>query len=199
MSEELTLVSATFLLLLVTDPLGNVPVFLACLKEVEKRRHLPIIVREVFFAFLVLSAFLFLGRFILALLHLSESSLRLAGGILLFLISIRMLFPDKSGVFGELPAGEPFIFPLAVPLVAGPSAVATVLILAAREPQRLWLWFAAVSLCCAICAAVLCLAPVLLRVLGVRVLNALEKLMGLLLSAIAVEMVVAGIREVARL
>ncbi|MDX2109063.1 MAG: MarC family protein [Verrucomicrobiota bacterium] len=192
----MTLLSATVLLLLVTDPLGNVPLFITCLKGVERSRQVFIIIREIFIAFVILALFLFFGKYMLAVLHLSESSLRLAGGIILFLIAIRMIFPDPHGLFGDMPDGEPFIFPLAVPLFAGPSAVATVLLFAAKEPSRLWVWFLALLLCCLISGIILGFSPLMLRVFGHRGLNAFEKLMGLLLAAIAVEMIVVGIREV---
>lgn len=191
----MTLFSATILLLLVADPLGNVPLFIACLKDVEKERHLKIILREVFFAFLVLSLFLFCGRYLLAALHLSEPSLRLSGGVILFLIALRMIFPPAHGMFGDLPDGEPFLFPMAVPLFAGPSAVATVLLFSAKEPERLWSWFLAVFLCCLTSAIILSFSPVLLRWMGTRGLSAFERLMGMLLAALATEMLVAAMRD----
>lgn len=191
----MTLLSATILLLLVADPVGNVPLYLACLKGVERRRQVAIILREVFFAFLVLVFFLFLGGHLLDLLQVSESSLRLAGAIVLFLISVRMIFPVSKGIFGDMPDGEPFIFPLAVPLFAGPSAVATVLLFASKEPERIWVWFMAVVLTCLVSAVILSFSPVLHRVMGERGLSAFERLMGMLLAVIAVEMFMQGLAE----
>ncbi len=192
----MTLLSATILLFLVTDPLGNIPLYLACLKDVDPARHRRIILREVFFTFLILAFFLFFGRYLLQVLNLSEPALQLAGGIILFLIALRMIFPQGHGPFGDMPDGEPFIFPLAVPLLAGPSAVATVLLFASKEPDRLATWFLAIAITCAISATILACSPQLHRIMGTRGLNAMERLMGMLLVAIAVQMCFEGIEQI---
>ena len=193
---SMTLLSATVLIILVMDPLGNVPLFIALLRGISPERQAVIILREVLFAFLILTFFLVFGPAILALLHLSPESIQLAGGTVLFLIALKMIFPPPRGLFGnETEGGEPFLFPLAVPLIAGPSAVATVMLFAAKEPDRMLQWLLALTLACSVNAMILRMAPVLNRVLGQRVLHAVERLMGLLLSAIAVELIVQGLRE----
>lgn len=193
----MTLLSAAILLFLVIDAPGAVPIFIAALREVPLKRRRRIILREVCFAFLILCFFLFFGRFFLDLLHLSMPTLRLTGGIILFLISIKLIFPPPKGqLFGDVPAGEPMVFPLAVPLIAGPSASATVMVLASSATHHVSVWFLALLLACSLSAIILYFSDVLERVLGPRVLIAIERLMGLILAALAVEMIVQGISEV---
>lgn len=187
-------VSATLLLLLLCDPFGNIPTVAAMLRPLPKPRHRLIILRECAIAWLALLAFLYMGESVMRLLQLSQTSLGIAGGILLFLIALRMVFPQPKGVFGAPAVGEPFIVPLAIPLLAGPSAMAMVMLLATREPQRLATWAGALSVAMACTTVILLSSESLIQKLGERGTAALEKLMGLLLSAIAVEMLLAGIR-----
>ena len=135
--------SAALLLFLVMDPVGNIPVFLCVLRKVDPDRQRKVILRELFIALIVLTLFLFTGRYILTILGISEPSLSIAGGIILFLIAIRMIFSDSERAFGASLHEEPFIVPLAIPLIAGPSAMTTVLLLMAREPWRWMEWLAA--------------------------------------------------------
>src|SRR5450759_864005 len=106
--------SAIVILLLVMDPVGNIPLFVTLLRNVEPGRRMMIIVRECAIAFAVLLGFVFLGKPMLTLLGLSDSSLNIAGGVILFLIALRMIFKHPEGVFGTSLAGEPFIVPLAI-------------------------------------------------------------------------------------
>jgi MarC family membrane protein len=190
-----TFISATILLLLVMDPVGNAPFFMSCLSDVPRHRQKVIILREGLIAYGVLVAFLLFGRYLLEILHLSEESMRLAGGIVLFLIAIKMVFPTKGGMFGETPDGEPFIFPLAIPLIAGPSALATVLLFASQDPDKMLEWVGAVTVASVITTSVLFFSSYLVRFIGMRAMRASERLMGMLLTAIAVEMIVSGIKQ----
>jgi len=190
----MTLYSAAFLLFLVMDPLGNVPVFLTVLKDVDPVRRRMIIIRELFIALGVLLLFLFFGRFIMEILALNEPSLSIAGGIILFLIALRMIFPSPEGMFGHHPDREPFIVPLAIPLVAGPSAMASILLLVTREPARLFDWLAALTGAWGATALILIASTPLSRALGLRGLTAIERLMGMILTTIAVQMLLNGIR-----
>jgi len=190
-----TFVSALILLVLVLDPLGSLPIFIPILREVEAKRRARVAVREVFIAFLVLFAFMFFGEGFLRVMRLSERSLEVAGGVILIIIAIRMIFGSSSGTYGLEPGREPFIFPLAVPLLAGPSAMATVLLLASRQPERMLEWVGALTVALALSGAVLLLADRIRRALGDSVVSAIEKLMGLVLTAIAVEMILAGLKR----
>lgn len=191
----MTALSAAAILFLVLDPFGNVPLFLVYLKGLSPARQRRVILRELVIALAVLVVFLFLGRYLLGLLRISESSLGIAGGILLFVIAVRMIFAGAEGLFASPHEGEPFIVPLAIPLVAGPSAMATVILLMAREPDRWLEWLAALLAAWLLSGGVLLLSSRLSRLLGERGLSALERLMGLLLTTVAVEMLVSGIRQ----
>ncbi|MDZ5458215.1 MarC family protein [Azohydromonas lata] len=191
---EHTFVSALVLLLLVLDPLGSLPVFISVLRGVPPQRRTRVALRETAIAFLVLLGFMFGGKHFLALMHLSERSLEVAGGVILLVIAMRMIFASGGSLYAA-EAREPFIFPLAVPLLAGPSAMATVLLLASRAPQRMADWVAALTVAMAVCGVVMLASERMRRLLGDSVVSAMEKLMGLVLTAIAVEMILAGIKR----
>jgi multiple antibiotic resistance protein len=187
--------STAFLLFLVLDPVGNIPAFLAVLNHVPPERHTRIIFREMLIALASLVLFLMLGQYILAALQVSYGSLGVAGGIILFLIAVRMIFPLPRSAAPEEVDGEPFIVPLAIPLVAGPAAMATLMLLMSREPARWLQWLTALLLAWAVSGAILLSAGHLARLLGKRTLNAIERLMGLILTAVAVEMFINGLGQ----
>ena len=190
--------SVFLLLVLVIDPFGNIPIVLAALRGIptqERRRF--VLLRECLIALAVLFAFLGLGQQLLTVLGLSQQSVGIAGGIVLFLISLRMIFEPPESVFGGLPSGEPFIVPLAVPFLAGPSAFATILLLAAQPKPGHWGIALALVLAMAVSAAILLMGSRLVHWLGERGLDAFQRLMGLVLSAMAVEMFLRGAREFA--
>lgn len=191
---ETSFFSAVILLFLVIDPLGLLPICIPLLSKVPSHRRPWIIIREVAIAFLLLLFFMFFGHNILELLRLNDVSLAIAGGLLLLLIAVRMIFPHPEGMFGTS-NGEPFIVPLAIPLLAGPSALATVLLLVSREPEALWTWVGALTLTMVICAVIVIFAERLSKTLGEAVLTAIERLMGLILMAIAVQMILEGIEK----
>ncbi len=188
--------STAFLLFLVLDPIGNIPVFLSILQNVPAERRRRVLIRELLVALVVLVLFLFLGRYILAVLQISQGSLGAAGGIILFLIALRMVFPTPKGAFGEEIDGEPFIVPLAIPLIAGPAAMATLMLPMARTPGKWPQWLAALLLAWTVSGVILLLASQLARLLGRRTLMAIERLMGLILTAVAVEMLIQGFAQV---
>jgi MarC family membrane protein len=186
--------SAGVLLLLVIDPFGNVPLVMAALPGSEPARRRRIVIRECVIAYVLLLAFMLGGRTFLQWMQLSEESLAIAGGIILFLIALRMVFRHPEGLFGDVPGAEPFIVPLAVPAIAGPSALATVMLMASRDPGRLVQWILALTVAMAVTTLVLLAAPWLTRSLGERGMLAVERLMGLVLTALAVQMLLNGIR-----
>ena len=186
--------SATALLLLVFDPFGSIPVFSNVLNLVAPERRLRVVLRECLIAFSVLFVFLICGEAFMRLMQVSNASLSISGGIVLFLIALRMIFPPPEGVWGVLPQREPLIFPLASPLLAGPSALATVLLLGARAPDRMLQWTGALATAILISGIILALAGRIKEVMGERVVAAFERLMGLILAAVAVEMTIAGLR-----
>ena len=192
---EHSFLSAFILLLLVLDPLGSLPVFIPLMRDVAPARRTRVAVREVLIAFSVLFVFMFFGDVFLRVMRLSERSLEVAGGVILLMVAIRMIFSHAGGVYGTPEGKEPFIFPLAVPLLAGPSAMATVLLLASRQPDKLASWVGALCAAMAVSGVVLLLCERIRKLLGDSVVSALEKLMGLVLTAIAVEMILAGLKQ----
>ncbi|MFN8582752.1 MAG: MarC family protein [Gemmatimonadaceae bacterium] len=193
----MSIASATLLLFLVIDPLGNIPFFLSSLKSVPAHRHSRVVVRELLIAYIVMVAFLFLGRPLIGVLGISEPALTLAGGVILFLIALRMVFPPTggSGSLQEEVEGEPFIVPLAIPYVAGPSVLATELLLMNRDPLRWAEWWLALTLAWMGTAAILIVGNRLRTVLGPRAMIAIERLMGMLLVAISVQMFLTGLQR----
>ncbi len=191
----MTVYSAALLLFLVMDPLGNIPLFLTTLKNIDEHRQKKIIIRELFIALAVLIIFLFFGQYILRLLQISEPSLGIAGGIVLFLISIKMIFPAVMNVPEQKIEGEPFIVPLAIPLVAGPSALASVILVMSRDPERWADWLVALIAAWLVSSLILLLSSGLRKFLGKRGLIAIERLMGMILTAVAVQMFMNGLNE----
>jgi MarC family membrane protein len=193
-----TFLSATILLLLITDPFGGIPIFVTALKNVPQTRRPWIVLREVGIAFIILTIFMFGGKQFLNLFHLSDLSLQFAGGIVLFLISLRMVFPPapNSSINTTVieQAHEPFIVPLAIPMLAGPSAIATVMLMTSQAPDHKIEWFLALCTTMIICAALLLLADRMQRWLGDSVLQAVERFMGLILVALSTEMILGGLR-----
>ncbi len=190
----MSILSATILLVLIMNPLGNLPVFLSVLKAIEPKRHTRIIIRETLFAYLLLVTFMLFGRFFLQSIHISEQALGIAGGIIMFLIAIRMIFPEKADTESP-PEGEPFFVPLAIPITAGPGALTTVLLLATQQPDKKFLWFMAITIAATIVGVTLLGGKYLSKYLEKKGLVALEKLSGMMLTAIAVQMFLSGINS----
>ncbi|MFS8138460.1 MAG: MarC family protein [Thermomonas sp.] len=195
----MTIASAALLLFLILDPLGNIPVFLGLMKGMPPARQRVVIVRELLIALVVLMLFLWGGQYALTLMHLRQESVSIAGGIVLFLIGLRMIFPSPHGLMGDVPEGEPFIVPLAIPMIAGPSGMAAVMLLGSQEPGRMGEWMLALVIAWGITATILFSATYLERWLGTRVLTAIERLMGMVIVAISVQMLMDGIASFLRI
>jgi MarC family membrane protein len=191
------LISAFVLLFLVLDPLGNVAVVGGLLRQVKRERRVRVVLRECLLAYIILIAFMLGGRQFLDLMHLSETSLSIAGGVILFMIAIRMVFKSDEGLFGgdgDKLDHEPFLVPLAIPFIAGPSALATVMLMVSRDPSKLFIWIGALTAAMVVTALILSLSERLEKLLGKRGMEAIERLMGLILTAIAVEMLLGGFK-----
>ncbi|MEL4503548.1 MarC family protein [Luteococcus sp. H138] len=187
---------AITLLFLVMDPLGNIPFFMTSLKKVAKERRQWVIARELLIALVIMVAFLFAGQGLLSALQVSREALTAAGGIILMLIAVRMVFPSPETTLEEVSlAAEPFIVPLAIPYTAGPSLLATEILLMSQDPGRWMTWLGAVLAAWAMSAVILFMSGYLERILGERVLLALERLMGMILVLISTQMIFTGIRE----
>jgi len=188
---------AAVLLTLVIDPFGNVPLVVSAMRNVPPARRGWVVLRECAAAYVILLVFMHGGQAFLRLLHLSETSLQIAGGVILFMIALRMVFPRPEGIFGDLPGGEPFLVPLAIPSIAGPSALATAMLMASGDPAKIGQWTLALTAAMAVTAVVLVAAHRLQALVGERVVLAFERLKGLVLTALAVEMLLVGVRTFA--
>lgn len=191
-----TFLSTTILLLLITDPVGNIPVFANALKHVPPERRPKVILREILIAFGLLLTFMFVGEGFLRVMNLSELSLQIGGGVILFLIALRMVFPSQGVEIDDV-VTEPLIVPLAIPAIAGPSALATVLLLVSQQPDKRMEWIGALCVTMIISAVVLVSAERILRVIGNRLVVAVERLMGLVLVSVAIEMMLRGAKTFA--
>jgi len=191
--DSINIYTAAITLILVMDPLGNIPLFLAILKKASPRRQAWIILRECFVAFIILSLFLFFGRYILHGLSITEPALNIAGGIILFIIAVRMIFPHPEMPVHDVISGEPFIVPLAIPLTAGPASMATVLLFTSQQPEKIWSWFFALMIAAGLFTITLLCSRYLMKVLGQRGLIALERLMGMILTTVSVQMFLTGV------
>ncbi|MCB1650084.1 MAG: MarC family protein [Pseudomonadales bacterium] len=177
------------------DPLGNVPLFHAILGDMESRRRTRVIARELLIALFILLAFLLLGNTLMTFLGLSQSSLNIAGGVLLFIISLRMIFPPQQSNDEDKVVDDPFIVPLAVPLTAGPSTIAVLLLLSSNQPDRLLDWSAALFLAWIGATIILLFSHQLLALMGKRGSRAMERLMGMILVILSTQMLLNGIRD----
>ncbi len=185
--------SAVVTLLLIMDPLGNVPLFLSVLRTVAPERRRLVLVREIALAYVVLLGFMFAGGYVMRVLQLDQETISIAGGIVLFLIALRMIFPDEKGLVGEPIDGEPFLVPLAIPLLAGPSTLAALLLLEQAAPSEMGRLLVAVTIAWAISGAILLASTFFYRILRERGLIAMERLMGMILVMVAVQMLMNGI------
>ncbi|WP_194089892.1 YhgN family NAAT transporter [Vibrio hibernica] len=189
------IISAAVMLFLIMDPLGNLPVVLSILKHLDPKRRRKVLVRELLFALGILLLFLFAGKSILGFLHVQQETLSISGGLILFIIAIRMIFPQPGGVVGLAAGEEPFFVPLAVPMIAGPSVIASLLLLSSKAPEQMLDWSLAVLLAWVATSAILMFYSFFHSVLGEKGLKAIERLMGLLLVMMSTQMFLDGLKK----
>jgi multiple antibiotic resistance protein len=187
--------SAAITLFLIMDPLGNMPVFMSVLKTIEPRRIRIVLARELLFSLIIMFTFLFSGQAVLNFLNVRQESVSIAGGIILFLIGLKMVFPQPGGVAGLTSDEEPFIVPLAIPMIAGPSILAALILLANQDHNRMLDWSLALGAAWLASATILMLSSTLHRILGERGLIAIERLMGMILIMISIQMLLDGIGQ----
>lgn len=190
------ILSAVVTLILVMDPFGNIPLFITALKKVSPERRTFILVRELLIALIIMVAFLLIGNKFLKLLGIAQSSMGIAGGIILFIISIKLVFNSlEDDSPKNLKEEEPFIVPLAMPLIAGPASLSMLLILSSGPLSKVFYLLIAVLVASAVNGAVLLLSFPISNLLGKRGLIALERLTGMLLVLMSVNMVMNGVAE----
>ncbi len=191
------IISTAILLLFILDPFGNVPLLLSVLKNVEDTKKMPIIIRELLIGLAILILFLFFGEKILDIFGLEQQAITIAGGIIFFIISLKMIFPDPNskGIFTTNNEDDLLIVPIAMPMISGPGAIATVILLAKSHPNQIGSVLASILLAWAITSIILILSPQLSKILKQKGLTAMERLMGMLLLMMSVEMFIKGVRE----
>lgn len=187
-------ISAATMLFLIMDPLGNLPVVLSILKHFDKKRQRAILIRELLAALVILMLFLFAGKSILSFLHVQPETLSISGGVILFIIAIKMIFPSAGSITGLAAGEEPFIVPMAIPMIAGPSVIAALLLLSSQYPTRMLELSMSVLLAWIGTSGVLMFYSFFHKILGERGLKAVERLMGLLLVMISTQMFLDGVK-----
>jgi MarC family membrane protein len=189
------ILSIAFALFLLMDSVGNIPLYISFLKKVEPKRQRIVIIRELLIALGIIILFNFVGEWLMQFLNIGEDTIQISGGIILFLICLKMIFPDGEDVNHSLPhTNEPFIVPLAVPLIAGPSVLAAVMIYSRQESNH-FVMVGAILIAWSASLLILLSSSYLKKILGWRGIFALERLMGLVLSLIAIQMFLNGVRS----
>ena len=188
------ILSAATMLFLIMDPLGNLPIVLSILKHIDPKRRRIVLIRELMFALVILLLFLFAGQSIMNFLHVQPETLSISGGIILFIIAIKMIFPSAGSITGLAAGEEPFIVPMAIPMIAGPSVIAALILLATQHPDNMLELSAAVMLAWGATFFILRFNGFFLRVVGERGLKAIERLMGLLLVMLSTQMFLDGVK-----
>ncbi|PIS01213.1 MAG: hypothetical protein COT84_03575 [Chlamydiae bacterium CG10_big_fil_rev_8_21_14_0_10_35_9] len=187
-----TILATAFPLFLMMDPIGNIPLYISFLKDVDPKRQRFIIFRELLIALAIIILFNFLGEGLFNFLKVSQDSIQITGGIILFLIAIKMVFPTDKSTQEFDSSQEPFIVPLAVPLVAGPSILAAVMLYSQQIENHL-IMVSSIFLAWGLTLAILIFSPLLSRILGQKGIKACERLMGLILVIIGVQMFLEGV------
>ncbi len=189
------ILSAATMLFLIMDPLGNLPIVLSILKHIDPKRRRKVLIRELIFALLILMLFLFAGQSILSFLHVQPETLSISGGIILFIIAIKMIFPSGGSITGLAAGEEPFIVPMAIPMIAGPSVIAALLLLSSQHPDKLADLSVSVLIAWGATFVILMFYTFFNKLLGERGLKAVERLMGLLLVMISTQMFLDGVKS----
>lgn len=190
----MSFLTITLTLLLIMDPIGNVQSFLTLMKDVSAKRQKLVLLREMLIALSAMILFNYIGEFLFNFLEISEVAVRISSGIILFLIAIKILFPGPDSLRNNLPTGEPFITPLAIPLITGPGLLATIMLYAHMDSCEAMMLSAIVVAW--LCACIILLAsPYLYRYLGKNGLTACEKLVGMVIVMIAIQRFMEGIQQ----
>jgi multiple antibiotic resistance protein len=187
------ILSISVTLFLIMDPFGNMPVFLSILDRVPPERRRKVLVRELLFALGIIIVFILFGKYVMTFLGLRQESVSIAGGIILFLIALRMVFPRHEPQALQDLDGEPLLVPLAIPLIAGPSMLAVLLLFATADPEKLVQLLLAASLAWTITFLVLFTSTFLVKYLKKRGLIAIKRLMGMVLITLSVQLFLDGI------
>jgi multiple antibiotic resistance protein len=182
-----------FSLFLLMDAIGNLPLYIALLQGIAPSKQKKIILREMIFAIIIIFAFAFLGDYLLKFLHITSETMQIAGGIILFIISLQMIFQKEEKVSDLIQITEPFLVPLAVPLIAGPAVLTTIILYSHQNIPISHILLGA-SIAWILSLIILLLAPFIAKRLGERGILAIQKLMGLILVLLSVQMFLDGLK-----
>ena len=192
------IIAATTLFFLIMDPLGNMAIFMSALKNVPDEQKTKVLLRELLIALLILLVFMVCGENMLNLLHLEQGAVGISGGIILFLVALKMIFPPAKNAQGNNEPSiedEPFIVPMATPLIAGPSILATMILMGNQYPDEKLSLAVALFAAWLVSAAILVCSGKIMKLIGMRGVLALERLMGMILIMISVQMLLDGIKD----
>lgn len=191
---DMSLLSITLILFLIMDPLGNIASFLKLVEDIPPRRITWVVCREMIIALAFMILFAFLGELILSILEISEITVRITSAVIIFLTAVKILFPTTDSLRANLPKGEPYITPLAVPLIAGPSLLATIMLFAHIEPSSLTM-FSSIGIAWVATTLILLNASRIQKAIGNNGLMAAERLTGMLLVMLAIQRFMEGIHQ----
>ncbi len=189
------IIQVSIMLFLIMDPFGNMPIFLSTLEQLPENRRRIVLVRELFLALIVIVFFIFFGRYALSFLGLRQESVSIAGGIILFLIALKMVFPSSDRYVEKELESEPLLVPLAIPQVAGPSLLAALILFASADPDKIMDLLLAALLAWGATFVILLSSPLIIKILTKRGIIAVERLMGMLLIALSVQLFLDGVSK----
>jgi len=181
------------------NPLGTLPLFISILKPIDPKRHTLIILREIFLAYLMIIIFMFFGQVFLRSIQITSQALEISGGLILFIIAIRMIFPTEDRSPAKPSSQEPLFVPIAMPMTAGPGTLTTVMLLSSSHPEKRLSWLIAITAASAVIASIMLSGRYLNKYLGEKGLIALERLSGMMLTAMAVQMFLSGVNDYFRI
>lgn len=190
----MSFMTITLILFLIMNPFGDVSAYLSLMKGVEKKKHAKILAREMLFALGFMLLFNFIGEGIFSVLQISETAVKISSGLILFIIALQILFPTLNSIRQNLPEGEPFLIPLAIPLIVSPPLLATIMLFARAEESQ-WVMLGAILIAWLCSYLVLASSNLLFRLIGENGLMACEKLMGMILVLLAVQRFLDGIKQ----
>ncbi|MFT4960572.1 MAG: multiple antibiotic resistance protein [Paracoccaceae bacterium] len=200
MIDQAVIVTSFVTLLVVIDPFGLTPMFVALTQGMEPTRRRAIAVRSCFTAAVLLALFAAFGETVLGFVGISMAAFRVAGGALLFLTALDMLFDRRSKRREDQAEDEtpdPSVFPLGIPLIAGPGSIATIILLAGQQSEAVGLALV-IGVMLVVMGVVLVLflaAGIIERLLGKTGIDVVTRLLGMLLAALSVQFILDGLRD----
>ncbi len=192
--DTLFILNQALIFFVLIDPIGVIPILMGLTEEMNTSERRKYVFRELIWALVFLLVFLWFGNFLLKYFGIQETSLTLGGGIILFLIGLRMVFPPVEGLFGNQNHTR-FLVPLAIPFMAGPSTLAILMLRGEQFPLLKPELTVAVLIAWVISLSILLLGTQIARWLGRDLLKAFEQLLGMFLTWVGVEMILVGARQ----